>query len=185
MTKTRSGWIGNIDSMPLRAAADILRPDPRMSGLMVLEGSSARQMNIADHHGQIAAVELDAGVPPQVRTVFDRARSILLYAWFDYDLFVVAESQALGAFELALKHALFGSSGQHKQTLRNLVDQARKRGLLRPVTRCPSGLVDPVEALVHLRNAFAHGNSDIHTPAMAMQLVEACANLINDLLAGR
>jgi hypothetical protein len=35
----------------------------------------------------------------------------MVYAFFDYDLFVVGEVQAFGAFELALKHRLNGHGG--------------------------------------------------------------------------
>lgn len=167
--------------MPFRPAEDILRPDPRFNGQMMLHGRTVRQMAIADHHRQIAEIDLEAPVPPEIRAAFDRARSVLLYAWFDYDLLVVSESQAFGAFELALKHRLFGSGGQHRGTLRNLIDQARKQQILPQLTTPTNGLIDPIEALLHLRNALAHGTNDIHTPAMAFQVVDACADAINEL----
>ena len=167
--------------MPFSPVEDILRPDPRFNGQMILDGQLIRQMAIADHHGQIAEIDLEAVVPAEVRAAFDRARSVLLYAWFDYDLLVVGESQAFGAFELALKHRLFGPAGQHKGTLRNLIDQARKRQILPQLTTPFNGLIDPIEALLHLRNALAHGTNDIHAPAMALLVVKASADAINEL----
>ena len=40
-------------------------------------------------------------------------------------------------------------------------------------------LNDPIEALVALRNGLAHGSADIHSPAMAMGILEACAQWID------
>jgi hypothetical protein len=41
--------------------------------------------------------------------------------------------------------------------------------------------MDPIEAIIHLRNALAHGTSDIHSPGMAMDVLEACAREIDRL----
>lgn len=169
--------------MPFRPAKDILRPDPRFTDHVVTVGLLVRQMTMADHYAQIAMIDLDATVPGVIRAAFDRARSVLLYAWFDYDLLVVGESQAFSAFELALKHRVLRSSGHRKGTLRNLIDQARKHGILPPLAAPSNGQIDPIEALLHLRNALAHGTSDIHSPTMALQVVGACATAINDLFA--
>jgi hypothetical protein len=56
----------------------------------------------------------------------------MIYAFFDYDLLVVGEVQALGAFEIALKHRLNGHGGASRGTLRNLIVSGEE-------DRCPSG----------------------------------------------
>ncbi|WP_423753511.1 hypothetical protein [Agrobacterium tumefaciens] len=43
---------------------------------------------------------------------------------------MVGEVQAFGAFELALRHRLNGHGGAAHGALRNLVDRARKAGIL-------------------------------------------------------
>ena len=110
-----------------------------------------------------------------------RARNTLIYAFFDYDLFVVGEVQAFGAFELALKHRLNGHGGASRGTLRNLVDRARKGSFLPGLTPGANALSDPIEALIALRNGLSHGTSDIHSPAMALDVVETCAFWITHL----
>ncbi|WP_221098234.1 hypothetical protein [Rhizobium binae] len=84
-------------------------------------------MTLEDHHSSLCGINLRGIAPAEVTTAFDRARNVMLYAFFDYDLFVVGEVQAVGAFELALKHQLNGHGGRSRGTLRNLVDQARKK----------------------------------------------------------
>lgn len=165
--------------MPFKSLDDILKPDPRFADLCVVQGGIARRMTLADHHGAIAGISLSDAVPDEVGAAFDRARNTVIYAFFDYDLFVVGEVQAFGAFELALKHRLSGHGGAARGTLRNLVDRARKAGILPALVPGPTVVSDPIEALIALRNGLSHGTSDIHSPGMALEVVAACASWID------
>jgi hypothetical protein len=89
--------------MPLKSVDDILQPDPRYADLCIVERGVARRMTLADHHRAIANINVGDAVPDDVGAAFDRARNILIYAFFDYDLFVVGEVQAFGAFELVVR----------------------------------------------------------------------------------
>lgn len=166
--------------MAFKSADDILRPDPRFESFCVLEDAGPRRMTLADHHRMIREVSLAGAAPLEVRDAFDRARNTLLYAFFDYDLMVVAGNQAFGAFELALKHRLNGHGGPAKGTLRNLVDRARKQQIFPPLPQRNPSLawrppVDPIEAMIALRNDLAHGTSQVHSPGIAMDLLSTCA----------
>lgn len=165
--------------MPFKSLDDILKPDPRFADLCVVQGGIARRISLADHHGAIADISLSDAVPGEVGAAFDRARNTVIYAFFDYDLFVVGEVQAFGAFELALKHRLNGHGGAARGTLRNLVDRARKAGILPALVPGPTVVSDPIEALIALRNGLSHGTSDIHSPGMALEVVAACASWID------
>ena len=167
--------------MPFKSLDDILKPDPRFADLCVVQGGIARQMTLADHHGAIADISLSDAVPGEVGAAFDRARNTVIYAFFDYDLFVVGEVQAFGAFELALKHRLNGHGGAARGTLRNLVDRARKAGILPALVPGPTIVSDPIEALIALRNGLSHGTSDIHSPGKALEVVAACASWIDHI----
>ena len=167
--------------MPFKSLDDILQPDPRFADLCIVEGGVARRMTLADHHRAIANINLSETAPGDVDAAFDRARNTVIYAFFDYDLFVVGEVQAFGAFELALKHRLNGHGGASRGTLRNLLDRARKGGFLPAITSGANALSDPIEALIAMRNGLSHGTSDIHSPGMALEVVEACAFWITHL----
>jgi len=158
-----------------------MRPDPRFADLCVVERGLARPMILADHHQTLAGIALTATVPSEVRDAFDRARNTMIYAFFDYDLFVVGEVQAFGSFELALKHRLNGHGRASRGTLRNLVDRARKAGVLPSIASGAPALMDPIEALIALRNGLSHGTSDIHSPGMALQVMTACASWIDHI----
>jgi len=165
--------------MTFKTVEKILQPDPRFADLCVVENGMARRMTLADHRGALADISLAGVAPADVVAAFDRARNIIIYAFFDYDLFVVGEVQAFGAFELALKHRLNGHGGAARGTLRNLVDRARKACILPALVPGPTVVSDPIEALIALRNGLSHGTSDIHSPGMALEVVAACASWID------
>lgn len=171
--------------MAFKSVENILQPDPRFADLCVVENGAARRMTLADHHGALASVGLTGAAPIDVVEAFDRARNTIIYAFFDYDLFVVGEVQAFGAFELALKHRLNGHGGAARGTLRNLVDRARKAGVLPALVPGPTAISDPIEALIALRNGLSHGTSDIHSPGMALDVVAACASWIDHVFPSR
>ncbi|PHY13920.1 hypothetical protein CSW58_02665 [Caulobacter sp. B11] len=161
--------------MAYKSADEILKPDSRFDNLCVVEAEGVRFMTLADHHRMIGEVALSGSAPTEVRDAYDRARNAMLYAFFDYDLLVIGEVQAFGAFELALKHRLNGHGMEAKGTLRNLVDRARKAGIFPKLAPDVPIFADRVEAMIMLRNGLAHGNSQIHSPGMALQVLEICA----------
>ena len=71
-----------------------------------------------------------------------------------------------------------------KETLRNLVDRARKGGILPPISSKDRPLSDPIEAMIALRNGLSHGTADLYLPAMAVNAVEACAGVIGIIYPG-
>jgi hypothetical protein len=165
--------------MGFKTVENLLQPDPRFADLCVVENDKARRMTLVDHHGAMADISLSGAAPADVATAFDRARHTIICAFFDYDLFVVGEVQAFGAFELALKHRLNGHGGAARGTLRNLVHRARTGGVLPALIPGPTAVSDPIDALIALRKGLSHGTSDIHSPEMALEVVAACASWID------
>lgn len=160
--------------MTFKPASRIIEPDPRYRDMRVVESGSARRLTLEDHHAAIASIVLVGEAPQEIRVVFDRARSVLLYAWFDYELLVVAEGQAFAAFELALRRRL--GAGNDRR-LWCLIKDARKLGVF-PFTS-KAAEIDPIDALRLMRNAFAHGTTDVHSPAMALDVLRACASAVD------
>lgn len=111
--------------MVFKSFDQILQVDPRYTGLVVVDADGVRPIDLRAHYTAVAQVVLQGAAPDTVREAFDRARNLVLYAYFDYDLLVNAEIQALGAVELALRLRL---AGQASDTLHNLVERGRKHG---------------------------------------------------------
>ena len=165
--------------MGFKSFESILQPDPRYADLYVVENGASRQMTLEDHHAVLAAIDLAEPVPDEVSSAFDRARNTLIYAFFDYPLWVVGEEQACGAFELALKYRLNGHGGAAWGNLRTRVKRAREAGILPPTVTGTEVLLDPIDAIVDVRNGLSHGTAEVHSPAMGLQILEACARWIN------
>lgn len=90
----------------LRELSELPLPDTRMRFLSIREGATFRPLEQRDRHESIAELALADSVPEQVRTHYDTARNLYLYAWHVYRFHVVAEHQALASLEMALRLAL-------------------------------------------------------------------------------
>lgn len=94
----------------LRELSELPLPDTRMRFLSIREGATFRPLEQRDRHESIAELALADSVPEQVRTHYDTARNLYLYAWHVYRFHVVAEHQALASLEMALRLALVQQS---------------------------------------------------------------------------
>ena len=81
-----------------------------------------RPQELKDHYELVGRFALTETVPEKVRSHFNTAKNVLLYTWFAYGFFPVAELQALNALELALKERI-GEDG-----LKALKKQLKKTG---------------------------------------------------------
>lgn len=89
--------------MPLKLLTEIFTPDPRLIG---------------------------HALPTEVATVFDRAWNTKRFAFLEYELWVVGELQAFGAFEFAIKFRLASVGILSSGTLRKHIGRARKHGII-------------------------------------------------------
>lgn len=83
----------------LRPVEYIGEPHPISAGF----GTPLRSKGLADYHAQVAVLVLNKAVPEDVLLHFETAKNLFLYGWFVYRFYTVADHQALGALELALR----------------------------------------------------------------------------------
>jgi hypothetical protein len=81
--------------MAFKSVDSILQPDPRFADLRIVENGVIHPIALTDHHSALAGIGLTDLVPDAVQAAFDRARKTIIYAFFDYDLFVVGEVKLL------------------------------------------------------------------------------------------
>lgn len=67
------------------------------------ETGNRRPMELTDHYERVSEFMLHEVVPERIRSQFNISKNLLLYAWFVYPFFSVAELHVLSALELALK----------------------------------------------------------------------------------
>lgn len=82
-----------------------------------------RPQELKDHYESVSAFTLNKAVPEKVRSKFNTAKNALLYTWFVYGFYPVAELQALSALELALRERI-GEEG-----LKKLKKQKKQLGM--------------------------------------------------------
>jgi hypothetical protein len=152
----------------LKSFDKILEPDLRFENIV-----------LAGHHEIVSSILLDGNPPDDVRNAFDRARNLMLYAYFYYEMLVNAEIQAFGAVELALRIKLNGSSQQTKQTLNPLIVRAREAGFL-PNKR-EGSIIEPIDYIAGMRNILSHGTTSIHEPHMTEDAIRNCGLVIDTL----
>jgi hypothetical protein len=171
--------------MPLKPAGAIFEPDPRNAQLIHRDAVSGdvRSATVADFHVMMTAIELNPDTPPSVRMQFDVARNAFLYSWFVYDFSNLAELQAYGALETALREKVRRMTGRpapKRHNLGSLIQAAESRGWLRGEDFGFAGPMTLLEAVVVLRNDLAHG-SDRLMPIGSHDLIRFCAEIINKL----
>ena len=98
----------NFDPERLRPAEYVCEADPRNTMFVRVDriNGTSRVIELTDHHEQISAYVLHAGVPQEIVLQFETARNVYLYAWFVYRFYPVAEHHSLACLELALRERL-------------------------------------------------------------------------------
>jgi hypothetical protein len=94
---------------------EITESDRRSSSFVLRNRTTgeSRPKDLKDHYESVSAFTLDEAVPQKVRSHLNTAKNALLYTWFVYGFFPVAELQALNALELALRERI-GEEGLKK-----------------------------------------------------------------------
>lgn len=153
--------IGSGDE--LRTPGNACAPDDRVR---VLGRGTLEQ-----HHAIVRGWELHAGVPGEVREIFETARNLYLYSWFVYRFQPVAWFWSWTAVETALRIRA-GTSSRAPVMLVALLRKARAEGWiraeqfsrfqeLRSEANPPTAddYLDSVLRLARLRNSLGHGSA--------------------------
>ena len=112
---------------PLKALSEIYQPDVRQGNLVG---------DLSDIHAILTEIELQDGVPPNVRQLFETAKNVSLYSWFVYRFQQVSEMVAFSALEMALRErAGYAEFAPHRGTripgLRELLTTAKQEKWIR------------------------------------------------------
>lgn len=116
----------------------------------------------------VALTQLNDNVPDDVRSQFNVARNLALYAWFVYSFNEIAARHALAVLEMAAKM----KTGENKTAFKNLLDK------LFPNTQLAPDL-SLGKTLSEIRNDLAHGSTMM--TGQGLGFVRLCAELINEM----
>jgi len=130
-----------------------LNPDPRWQSICggFTPTGSPRRMSVEvleeltlDWATIVTDVESFGGTE-----LLDKARSLVVQSWFDYELLVTACLSALQAVEATFRQVLFPDAAP-RTSFRSLVDRAEREGIFSPEK---TGIL---RAGVELRNSLSH-----------------------------
>lgn len=84
---------------------EILSADSRWRAFALVnrQTGESRPMQLRDHYDRVSNFDLRKSVPEKIRGQFNTSKNLLVYAWYFYPFFSVAEMHVLGVLELALK----------------------------------------------------------------------------------
>lgn len=110
----------------LRTVLTASHPDPRT------------HIDLADHHADVACIQIDPCVPELVAIQFETARNLCLYAWHVYRFHMVASAHAMSTLEMGLRIRFpdplqppYQRSGKKRAMLAGLLRYAIDNGVVR------------------------------------------------------
>ena len=130
----------------LKPLEELFLPDPRFEHEYLRSQVDERAMNSDDIHERLQISRIHGGVPERVRTQFETARNLMLYAYFVFEFQTQAELQAYAALEFALRERFGNPTREIKRSdeikiiplmLKELLQRAVKEKLIQP-ERLPS-----------------------------------------------
>lgn len=151
---------------------------------VLLAQMTGRVLDLDRLYRSVASIELNEGVPEDIRGQFNVARNMALYTYFCYDLAPEAQLKTFTVIELALRHRANNPKGK---TLRPLLKLAVSQGWIRdsgfrhiknPLPENPYSC-SLIDTIPELRNESAHGSTNL-SPETVWYL-ERCADLVNQL----
>jgi hypothetical protein len=118
---------------------EVLNRDSRWHAMALInrETGDRRPVELADHYARVGDFTIHETVPERIRCQFNIAKNLLLYAWFVYPFFSVAEMHVLSVLELALRTRM-GDEGMNelkrikkKRGLYSYIEFAKDKGWIR------------------------------------------------------
>lgn len=166
-----------LKSDPVLPLAELLKKDKTFSGFVKLDSSGKKQeITIEDLQKSVSGIQLIPNVPEGVKKVFNAAKRLLIFGYFDYYFFTISQHYAFLALESALRNRHSEIYGKPEKfiSLDKIIKELVKKGII------PKGEARIYDAGRYLRNSLSHLTSPaIMTPDSA--LLERVAYQINQV----
>lgn len=154
----------------LKKIEEVFEPDDRNRNRFDINHSTGdvTPTTIESIYSVVENIRLNDNVPEDVRSQFNVARNLALYAWFVYSFNEIAARQALAALEMSVRI----KTGDDKTAFKNLLDKLFPGQQLAPD-------LSLAKAASAIRNTLAHGSTMM--TGQGLGIVRWCAELINEL----
>lgn len=173
----------------LKSLSTLLEPDERWVnfGLHTVPTNKIAQVTLSCRYQSVAEITLSTAAPEDVRSQFNIALMLGVYAWLYHPFHQVAELKAFSTVEMALRLRFPGANG----ALNKLLLFAVESGVIvdKGFSHIESSEEDPTQYSMELpsivasmRNDLAHGSVTLHPDSLFT--LRNCAEIINQLFQG-
>ena len=172
----------------LKAYSDLLEPDERWANFVLRNPvtSELSHYTFKKRYETISAIKLIDSVPEDVKSQFNTALMLGIYAWLYYPFHQIAELKAFSTLEMALRHKF----SKNRSGLFKLLKLAVDSDLITDVgfshieffSEDPKKYSSLLPKLISdMRNDLAHGSTSLH-PGSGSTLSN-CAEIINQIFS--
>jgi hypothetical protein len=170
----------------LKPLSTLLEPDERWANFVMhrVSTNEITPITLSDRHQSVTDIALSSAAPEDVRSQFNIALMLGVYAWLYYPFHQVAELKAFSTVEMALRLRF----PEKKGALNRLLAFAVESGVITDkgfshIEFCdedPKRYSAKLPSLVSsLRNELAHGSFTLHPGSLFT--LRNCAEIINQL----
>jgi hypothetical protein len=176
----------------LKLFENLLEPDERWKYFVLrnVETGEMTPSSLAHRYEIVAPIRVNGSAPEDVRSQFNVAKMLCVYAWLYYPFHQVAELKAFSTVEMALRLKYPTIKGMLYKLLAHAINEGDiKDSAFSHIEASPE---DPLrytrqlpDLIPSLRNSLAHGGATLH-PGSVFTL-RNCSEIINQLypLPGR
>jgi len=166
-----------LKSDPVLPLSELLKKDKIFSSFVKVDKSGEpREITINDLQESICGIQLIPNVPEGVKKVFNAAKRLHIFGYFEYYFFTISQHYAFLALESALRKRYSEIYGKPKKFIRLdvIIKKLVEKGII------PKGEAKIYDAGRYLRNSLSHlTNLSVMTPSST--LFERVAYQINQI----
>ncbi len=138
---------------PVLPLSELLKKDKRFSSSVKVDKSGrVREKTIEDLQKSICGIQLIPNVPEEVKKVFNGAKRLRIFGYFEYYFFTISEHYAYLALESALRNRyneIYGKPKNHI-SLYKVIQKLVKKGII------PKGETKAYDYGRYFRNVLSH-----------------------------
>ena len=138
---------------PILPLSEIIKKDKMLNyWIKINKNGETSELTIEDLQSHICDIQLIPNVPEEVKKVFNAAKKLYIFAYFEYFFFTVSLHYALLSLESALRNKFISLYGESKRfvSLDEIIKKLVKRGII------PKGEASIYGAGRELRNSLSH-----------------------------
>ena len=164
-----------LKSDPVLPLSELLKKDKIFSSFVKVDKhGKSREITIEDLQKAICGIQLIPNVPEEVKKVFNAAKRLHIFGYFEHYFFTISQHYTFLALESALKNRYNEIYSKPNNNLKDIIKILVKKGII------PKGEAKIYDAGRELRNALSHlTNPSIMTPSSS--ILERVAQQINQI----